>query len=123
MHEASFKRINDIHGHQVGDKAIIAFAKLIKDTLRTTDIAGRYGGDEFIIILPNTDLENANTLVSRLETSLNELNKELDFKLTVSGGICQYNGENSTDLIHKTDQRLYIAKSSGKSQFIGDVTA
>ena len=85
-----FKNINDSHGHIVGDRVLRMVADIIKDTIRETDVAGRYGGEEFSIIMAGTDLNGAVTVAERVRQKVEEAKIESDGKeiqLTVSIGI------------------------------------
>lgn len=115
-----FKAVNDTFGHQGGDKVLISFAKQLKDALRTTDIIGRYGGEEFIIVLPETPVEEARKVIQRVldtcrETVISHDNKEIRF--TASAGL----GEVLVDVqssIHYVDQALYKAKEDGRDRIV-----
>jgi diguanylate cyclase (GGDEF)-like protein len=113
-----FKSINDIHGHVAGDQVIKAIAGEITRTVRKTDVVGRYGGDEFIIILPATDKRAALKFTERLQAALRETLKEPNIKMTLSGGISQHDDESLDDFIRVADEKLYQAKSSGKNRYI-----
>jgi diguanylate cyclase (GGDEF)-like protein len=86
----NFKKINDEHGHLYGDAVILAYATIIKDNIRTNDYAGRYGGDEFLILLPSADLAGAEDLYGRLSDALLLYGLQPDEKITISAGISTY---------------------------------
>lgn len=111
-----FKIINDQFGHLSGDEIIRKVAACIRNTARDTDIVGRYGGEEFIIILPGVSLDGANSLAARFSSAIQAIDF-LDARITISGGISQFQGETPEALIHLTDNRLYKAKNSGKNRF------
>ncbi len=112
-----FKRINDRYGHQVGDHVIIKIAEIIRNTVRSADLIGRYGGEEFVIILPNTDLEAAKAVYLRIRQKLGEIERAQENNITMSCGISQYQGESIDDFIRVTDSKLYRAKNAGKDCF------
>lgn len=112
-----FKLANDLYGHSVGDKILKAVSRILEDTLRRTDILYRYGGDEFVIVLPETDLEGALILASKINKTISEHVPEdiqaLDFPLELSIGIaiCPFEGDSPDELISKADHACYRAKS------------
>lgn len=113
-----FKLINDTYGHLVGDHVIRQTADIIRQTVRTTDQIGRYGGEEFIVIMPDTDLTAASVVASRIRKSLETAEFGYSFKVTVSGGISQFRMEPIDELIRQTDSKLYQAKKTGKNRIV-----
>lgn len=113
-----FKRINDQFGHQVGDEVLISLSKIIKHSLRSIDRVGRYGGEEFLILLPNTNLNAGRLYALRLQSLIRNYKLPNDGHLTLSGGLAEYTGESIDELIKQADQLLYQAKKSGKDQII-----
>ena len=113
-----FKRINDHFGHQGGDEVLISLSKIIKHSLRTIDRVGRYGGEEFLILLPNTNLNVGRLYALRLQSLIRNYKLPNDEHLTLSGGLAEYTGESIDELIKQADQLLYRAKKSGKDQII-----
>jgi diguanylate cyclase (GGDEF)-like protein len=119
-----FKRINDTSGHQAGDKVLSAFAKYLMKSSRHTDIIGRYGGEEFIAILPETTAELARVYGERLRQDVEQrlgAKENEDFiyaGLTVSGGIttCDRKNDTSARLIERADRALYDAKNQGRNR-------
>ncbi len=117
-----FKKINDSYGHDVGDKALIVFAQSINNRVRTTDIFGRVGGEEFIILLPDTNLEEALSLGDALLDLVRTIEVPLDgqapLHYTVSIGLSNIEPEDHelTDLVKRADEHLYHAKQSGRDQ-------
>ena len=116
-----FKRINDEHGHLIGDQVLQEFAKRCKSSVREMDLVGRYGGEELIILLPETDRNTSMQVAERLRraiaaTPIQSINKEI--ALTVSIGVAE-GDENTTDLetlIARADQAMYIAKHKGRNR-------
>lgn len=112
-----FKLINDNYGHQFGDAVLIKMSNELKATIRGTDIAGRYGGEEFIVILPEIDLKNAVKLAERLRIRISNIKfKEENFRVTISGGVAELEKENVFELIGKSDALLYKAKANGRNR-------
>ncbi|GAA5138987.1 sensor domain-containing diguanylate cyclase [Thalassotalea piscium] len=115
-----FKLLNDTFGHQGGDKVLIDVATQVQSLLRTCDIFGRYGGEEFAIILPETDLTGAIDVAKRVRSTIENMTvtfQEDHIKATVSVGVAVMNNEDKRyeDLISNTDIALYKAKSSGRN--------
>ena len=115
-----FKEINDHHGHDAGDKVLSYIGDLIKRELRQADIAGRYGGEEFIMILPQTDINGAYITSERLRESFynNPLNYNYrNIYLTVSIGIAEYHQSitSADEIIKRADNALYEAKGKGRN--------
>jgi len=114
----NFKKVNDTYGHLVGDKVLKKVAETTKKTLRRSDIAIRYGGEEFLIILPHTDLDAAKIAAERIRKNIEKLNVD-GVKVTVSIGIADNSlSPRLEDLIRKADQALYIAKRTGKNRVV-----
>lgn len=116
-----FKKINDTFGHQTGDEVLKRIANVIKSTIRRVDIAGRYGGEEFSVLMPETNKTNALLAAERLRKSIEEEFKgEERFKITISIGVADHKpGMKSYDLIKVADEALYRAKRAGKNQVVG----
>lgn len=117
-----FKAVNDSHGHSGGDMALQALSKTITDTMRGSDIAFRFGGEEFTLILSNTDLEAAHLVAERIRIAVSQLSCKdgrRTFGFTVSLGVAQFNrDENSAELFDRADKALYQAKESGRNQTV-----
>jgi diguanylate cyclase (GGDEF)-like protein len=118
-----FKEINDTFGHSAGDKILAQTAARMQMVLRKVDILGRYGGDEFIIFLPETSQEGARRLAERLRESVSyqhEFNGGQSVEITVSMGICSTYGAAASltldELIRRADQALYSSKQSGRNR-------
>jgi diguanylate cyclase (GGDEF)-like protein len=112
-----FKRVNDTAGHQVGDRVLAQTATLLKDHIRGSDIVCRYGGEEFVLVLPNTALENARArgeeICSAIRGQCNRLNG-----VTASLGVALYpdHGGSAEALMRAADRALYEAKRAGRDQ-------
>ncbi|MDD3174399.1 MAG: diguanylate cyclase [Herbinix sp.] len=112
-----FKRVNDRFGHLVGDKVLVTVAQLLMKNSRSNDYIGRYGGEEFIIVLPNTDLNTAALIAENIRLSIQDYDFGLDnYKVTICIGVVQYCGEISNALINRADMLLYQAKSNGRNR-------
>ncbi len=114
-----FKMINDKLGHQTGDDVLKSVAQVLKQAVRSTDLLVRMGGDEFLIILDNTDLTNATTLAERLCVAVDKLNiwADTETKLGISIGLSQFNQDESLkQWLERTDDILYHAKAEGRSR-------
>jgi two-component system cell cycle response regulator len=113
-----FKRVNDEYGHRAGDRVLQAMGQKIQSLIRASDIAGRYGGEEFMIVLPETVLENAVKAGEKIRTAISA--KRLDGvqkPITVSLGVTQYKeGESAEALVNRADALLYRAKMNGKNR-------
>lgn len=114
-----FKHVNDTYGHPVGDMVLTKFATYLTDTLRTSDIAGRWGGEEFVIICPETALDTAVILAERLREGYAALDFNGAGRLTASFGVAAHHaGLSANEIIHYTDQALYSAKRSGRNRVV-----
>ena len=117
-----FKDVNDTYGHDVGDVVLKSVAEEIKNSIRTTDYASRYGGEEFIIILPETVTIKAEELAERLRCKIADFhfttNNDIDIKLTVSIGIATFPNHAKTThaLLKAADTAMYAAKEAGRNQ-------
>ena len=118
-----FKQINDQHGHAIGDKALTAVAGVIQSNLRETEIAGRYGGDEFVILLPETTLQNGARIAERISRAIKDHPIEGEngaIELTPSIGVAGTSTSKKvaslSELLNHADKALYDAKKSGNGQ-------
>ncbi|GAB3004117.1 sensor domain-containing diguanylate cyclase [Psychrosphaera aestuarii] len=116
-----FKNVNDSYGHAAGDEAILHLAKVLKQNLRETDIGGRYGGEEFAVILPETDARHAAVFAERVRRSVEAstvIFNEVEIKFTVSLGIAEFHSDFNSHQkwIEAADSALYVAKSNGRNQ-------
>ena len=112
-----FKRVNDQFGHLIGDRVLVIVSELISRNVQKDDYIGRYGGEEFLIILPDTRLETAVNIGESIRSSIADCDLGLkDFRVTLSIGVVQYAGETSNVLINKADLLLYQAKYKGRNR-------
>jgi diguanylate cyclase (GGDEF)-like protein len=115
----NFKGINDTYGHLEGDRVLKTVASIIKSSIRESDYIFRYGGEEFLILLPNTDINGAVVVGEKIRRNIENFNFGLDRKVTISCGIKQIeNFDNPYLDIEQADIYLYIAKKSGKNRCI-----
>ena len=112
-----FKKINDTFGHEIGDIVIKQLVEISKICIRESDLIVRFGGDEFVILLPNTNIQSARFVANKLINKINEYNKNKEFNFSISVGISHYQiGDNSIDnIILRADEALYEAKRVGKN--------
>ncbi len=117
-----FKRINDTYGHSAGDCVLREFAGTVQQQVREADCFGRYGGEEFLLMLPETSLEAAAFLVERIRAAVEALRfPDIDGALTISVsiGVAQYrSGEGVTQSIARADEALYLAKARGRNRVV-----
>jgi diguanylate cyclase (GGDEF)-like protein len=115
-----FKAVNDLHGHLIGDDVLIDVAQLLQRTLRDSDLIGRYGGEEFLALLPMTSLTEAQMLAERLREQVansKAIKSKYGFSITVSIGVAQITEHDSQkQLIQRTDKALYRAKAAGRNR-------
>ncbi|MFT4578365.1 MAG: diguanylate cyclase (GGDEF)-like protein [Nitrospinales bacterium] len=123
----NFKKLNDTYGHQAGDLTLKVVADILRNMKRTEDTACRYGGEELVLILPETEKMNALVIAERIRKKVEEAVLEFEgkiFNVTLSGGIASYpaDGKEAQNLIHAADVALYQAKESGRNRiFIHDL--
>ncbi|GHE94977.1 GGDEF domain-containing protein [Thalassotalea profundi] len=113
-----FKLINDIHGHLVGDEILKEFVKTISENCRNTDIIARWGGEEFLLVCPDTLLSEAFELAQLLRKIMDEKTWVNNIKLTSSFGVAQRGDESASDFIERADKALYDAKARGRNQVV-----
>jgi len=112
-----FKNINDEYGHDVGDKVLYEVTTLVKNSLRDMDSIGRYGGEEFLIIMPETSLDNAKEIASRVRKEIQKHNFNYGIKLTVSLGLVELSkNEDANSIFKRLDKLLYDSKNSGRNK-------
>lgn len=115
----SFKQINDTYGHQAGDQVLIDFVELIKTHSRKEDRLFRFGGEEFLLLLPNTDQNSLQTVASNLQHEVAQQLKGPGGPVTMSsGGAILQRGEHWESMLQRADQRLYQAKSAGRNRTV-----
>lgn len=114
-----FKAVNDNFGHLQGSKTLVSISRLIRDAARQTDIVGRYGGDEFMLILPDTDVEGAIATAQRIRDNIASFSLQ-DLRMTASIGIACFpvHGRTKETLIRKADRAMYAVKDRGKNDIL-----
>jgi polar amino acid transport system substrate-binding protein len=117
-----FKLVNDNYGHEMGDKILKEVAELISNNLRKYDLLGRWGGEEFIIILPNTDIKNALKVAQKLKKEVENFNFSHNETLTCSFGVTQFQTDDDIkSLLKRADTFLYKAKKNGRNRIFSDL--
>ena len=118
-----FKSVNDTYGHEIADEVLLCLGGLIQDELRDADISARYGEEEFMVLLPETGVEDAVHTINRLRQRFTESRVPgINRSLTLSAGVMQWEpGLSREQLVFKTDQRLAMAKYAGRNQVCGDI--
>lgn len=113
-----FKKINDTYGHEIGDYVLKSFASKVKKLIRKEDIFGRYGGEEFILILPNTKIDNAYQASERIRHKIEKMKlKGIKGNITASFGLTEIlPADNENSLIKRADDALYLAKRKGRNR-------
>ena len=112
-----FKAVNDSYGHLEGDRVLVEVANIISETCRQTDSIGRYGGEEFLILLPETCISAAKELAERIRLAVAEAKIRNATQITCSIGVATLNkGESILNLIQRADERTYKAKELGRNQ-------
>ena len=113
-----FKSVNDTHGHLSGSKLLAEIGQVLRDKCRLIDFAFRYGGDEFVILLPQTSKENACAVARRLHSLIRETSwltsEGLDVHITTSAGVASYptDAKTKAELLHLADEAMYLVKNS-----------
>lgn len=116
----NFKEINDTHGHSVGDKVIEKLASILKENGRPYDTPARWGGEEFLMLLPRADEKEAIVISERLRKITEKcLLEEFSFPITISSGVAQHTAADTIEaFIEQADQALYVAKQTGKNKTV-----
>ena len=111
-----FKKINDTYGHLIGDEILKGIAEALRNNVRDTDIVGRYGGEEFLIVLPDCALSDGINVAEKIRHTIMGSEFVQNIKITISGGIVEYGNENIEDFINSADLYLYQAKQKGRNR-------
>jgi diguanylate cyclase (GGDEF)-like protein len=114
-----FKKINDTHGHGVGDHVLRQVARGIAGQVRESDLAARWGGEEFLVLLPSTGLEAGRICAERIRKTIAKMTLPTGEPITISGGVAQLqDNETMTDVLARADARLYEAKHAGRNRVL-----
>jgi len=120
-----FKQVNDVYGHQAGDKVLRVVARLLQSQVRETDFIARYGGEEFVILLPETELESARQVAEKLRASVEQAAfhyRQKRVPVTISCGLAQFReGDDADTVFARADTALYQAKESGRNRCISEL--
>jgi diguanylate cyclase (GGDEF)-like protein len=113
----NFKQINDRFGHAIGDSLLRVVAETITSNLRRTDIVARMGGDEFVVLFPETNQESARVAITKLRDSLLKTMEQNKWNVTFSIGAITFNSFNATadELLRQVDELMYMVKAHGKN--------
>ena len=122
-----FKRVNDTYGHLLGDKVIRAIARILGENIKGRDVAARFGGEEFVVLLPDTPLEGACQLAEKIRTTVEKLSikrtdkNEAISNITISFGVASYRkGEHMSAFVARADNALYQSKNGGRNRVTAD---
>lgn len=119
-----FKQLNDAHGHLQGDMALRATADVLRQTLRKSDTCCRYGGEEFLVVLPDTNPDDATVLATRLFTAVQSRGDDMQLPVTISIGLTAFRkGDTVESVLQRADHALYASKDSGRNRFSVDIEA
>ncbi|MCF7911841.1 MAG: diguanylate cyclase [Candidatus Cloacimonetes bacterium] len=114
-----FKKFNDTYGHDMGDFVLVEIAKLMKETIRAQDILGRWGGEEFILVFPETNAGGGDIIAERIRSQIEKHNfkfKNVEVSVSITGGLAEYHpGEELNKTVKRADEALYKGKNSGKN--------
>lgn len=113
----NFKKLNDTYGHLIGDKMLQRLGHVLKENTRKYDIVSRFGGEEFVILLPNTKIKRAKTVCERLRKKVENDNEMKKYNVTMSGGLTEYKkGDSVKKMQLRADKGVYKAKKLGKNR-------
>lgn len=112
-----FKRVNDTFGHDVGDYVLQAVTRLVKENIRTADIMARWGGEEFMVLMPHSDIQAAKIVAEKLRLAISHHHFDKVNELTVSVGVAVFESKDDMDsLLKRVDDALYLAKKQGRNR-------
>ncbi|WP_262528484.1 GGDEF domain-containing protein [Agrobacterium tumefaciens] len=115
----NFKRLNDEMGHHAGDAALVEIARLCRENLRQSDVVARFGGDEFVVVMPETRRDDAVEIAEHLRKHVPiTLRQTLRYESTISGGISEFGSPDrfSSDILRRADEGMYLAKRAGRNR-------
>ena len=106
-----FKQVNDVKGHLEGDRVLQQLGKLLDDSVRDTDVVTRFGGEEFVVVMPESDLHGASIFAERLRKTI-----DIEMEISISGGVAAaLDGDTEQTLLNRADSALYMAKAGGRN--------
>jgi len=112
----NFKQINDRHGHPTGDEVLVSVGKVLLESVRQIDLASRWGGDEFALLLPNTSLDQALSVAEKLRKAIGHSLQQIKLFSSASFGVVELlDGESQIDLVRRADTALYQSKNAGRN--------
>lgn len=112
-----FKTVNDTHGHEVGDQVLVEFVGLVQSGIRRTDTFGRWGGEEFILVCPETSLHTAQTIAGKICTTVREYEFAQGLGITLSIGVSEVqSGATLKEILFEVDRKMYLAKQKGRDR-------
>jgi diguanylate cyclase (GGDEF)-like protein len=116
-----FKTVNDVLGHLAGDQLLVTVAHILAGTLRTTDLLARFGGDEFVVLLPGADRLAIESVAAKMQQAVHDMpfvarNREFQVSLSMGGALYPDQGADATSLLHAADVALYAAKTKGRAR-------
>ena len=118
----NFKKINDTHGHETGDAALVHLTQVARECIRPQDTLGRYGGEEFVVVMPETSIEQGIEVMTRVQRELTRrffLAGTQKLLITFSAGVAQLgDAESGVKAVERADQAMYLAKRSGKNRVV-----
>jgi diguanylate cyclase (GGDEF)-like protein len=115
----NFKLVNDTFGHNVGDEVLKKMARLISNEIRVTDACGRWGGEEFVLVSLETDINESKMIAEKLRKKIEAHDFGVPIKVTCSFGVAQYENEEPLEyFVHRADLALYEAKSMGRNRVV-----
>ena len=116
-----FKRINDTYGHMAGDEVLKQVSETVSGIIRSTDIFGRFGGEEFVVLIPETSVNGAVQVAEKIRLAIEKAVWPVDEIITVSIGVVERNlNESLDDLYRRVDHQLYQAKTAGRNRVVAD---
>lgn len=123
----NFKDINDTYGHNFGDEVLVETASLFKESIRKQDTVARWGGEEFLFLLPDTDIHGGVIICDKIRSLISKLclkYKDSKVNFTITFGVCEYNGnKEAVEIISCADKYLYKGKETGKNVTMSSINA
>jgi len=112
-----FKKVNDTYGHDIGDTVLVSLSNIVKKNLRDIDIVGRYGGEEFLVVLPNTKIDDAKFFANRIRKEVEFYSFDTIGSITISLGLAELKkGETIDEVFKRVDELMYVSKNNGRNQ-------